>query len=782
MRQQGSDLTKLGLLILLCLPASMAHAQWRPLNPVVGVRQQPQGVLFAMQTGVLQVEVCNDSVIHVVYSPTSSFPAHHHYAVIKTHWRVTPWTMQSTDAEDSLATSRLKVVVTRKDGTIIFRDATGRRLFQDSGRTLTPVEVNGEKTHHAEMFVNLWGSPEAFYGLGQHQAGVWNYRGEVVDLSQDNANIAVPMFLSSNGYGLFWNNPSRSCFNNRFPQSLYISSEVADTIDYYFLYGPEYDRIIAAYRELTGASPLFGRWAYGFWQCKNRYQSQAELLGVAHKYRDLHIPVDNIVQDWFWWKIMGEPVFNKNYPDPKGMIDDLHRNHFHLMLSVWPYFRPGSRVYQEMDERGFFIDRTKVAGFHPAGQALYDAFNPQARAFYWQLMNKALFSIGVDAWWLDTTEPETEGQEENVLVHNQVAIGSGARYANLYPLMTTTAVYKGQRAASDRKRVFILSRSAFAGSQRNAAAVWSGDINSDWITFKRQIPAGLNYSVSGLPYWTTDIGGFVDGNPDDPAYRELFVRWFEFGAFCPIFRVHGGRSTNQNELWSYGPEAQQILSSYDRLRYRLMPYIYSVAWKTTSGGYTPMRPLVMDFLDDTRARNIGDQFLFGPAILVNPVTAPGATERHVYLPKSKWFDFWTGTPTNGGRALDAPAPLDRMPLFVRAGSIIPLGPDVEYAAEKPADPIELRVYRGADADFLLYEDENDTYDYEKDSYATIAFHWDDGHRTLTIGERNGSFPGMLENRTFRIVFVGEGHGAGIAPTSQPDKVVEYSGSQVTITP
>jgi alpha-D-xyloside xylohydrolase len=782
MRQQRSDFGRLGLFILLCLPVSMAHAQWRPLNPVVGARRQAQGVFFTMQTGVLQIEVCNDSIIHVVYSPTSSFPAHHQYAVIRTHWPVTPWTMQSADAEDSLATSRLKVVVTRKDGTITFRDMTGRRLFQDSRRTLTPVEVNGEKTYHAEMFVNLWGSPEAFYGLGQHQAGVWNYRGEVVDLSQDNANIAVPMFLSSNGYGLFWNNPSRSRFNNRFPQSLYISSEVADTIDYYFLYGPEYDRIIAAYRQLTGAAPLFGKWAYGFWQCKNRYQSQAELLAVAHKYRDLHIPVDNIVQDWFWWNIMGEPVFNEKYPDPKGMIDDLHRNHFHLMLSVWPYFRPGSPVYEEMDKRGFFIDRTKVAGFHPAGQALYDAFNPQARAYYWQLMNKALFSMGVDAWWLDTTEPETEGQEENVLVHNQVAIGSGARYANLYPLMTTTAVYKGQRAASDRKRVFILSRSAFAGSQRNAAAVWSGDINSDWVTFKRQIPAGLNCSVSGLPYWTTDIGGFVDGNPDDPAYRELFVRWFEFGAFCPIFRVHGGRSTNQNELWSYGPEAQQILTSYDGLRYRLMPYIYSLAWKTTSEGYTPMRPLVMDFLNDTRAHNIGDQFLFGPAILVNPVTEPGASERHLYLPKSKWFDFWTGAVMEGGRALDAPAPLERMPLFVRAGSIIPLGPDVQYAAEKPSDPIELRVYRGADGDFLLYEDENDTYDYAKGSYATIAFRWDDARHVLTIGDRKGSFAGMLENRTFCIVLVGEGHGAGIAPTSQPDKVVEYSGRQVTITP
>ena len=782
MRYRRSDLVKLSLFILLLVPATVVRAQWNPLNPIVGVQQQDDGVLFTLQSGVLRIQVCTSSIIRVRYSAMSSFPDRPGYVITKTSWPAPHWDMRSADKGITLTTPLLQVVVSRKDGAIAFSDATGRRLFQDSGRTLTPVEVNGEKTYHAEMFVSLWGSPEAFYGLGQHQAGVWNYRGEAVDISQDNTNIGVPMFLSSNGYGLFWNNPSRSRFNNRFPQSLYISSEVADTVDYYFLYGPEYDRIIAAYRELTGAAPLFGKWAYGFWQCKNRYQSQEELLGVAHKYRELHIPVDNIVQDWFWWNTMGEPVFNKNYPDPKGMIDDLHHNHFHLMISVWPNFRPGSPVYDDMDKRGFFIDRTKVAGFHPAGQALYDAFNPQARSYYWQLMNKALFAIGVDAWWLDTTEPETEGREENVLVHNKVAIGNGARYANLYPLMTTTGVYQGQRGESDRKRVFILSRSAFAGSQRNAAAVWSGDVNSDWVTLKRQIPAGLNYSLSGLPYWTTDIGGVVDGNPDDPAYRELFVRWFEYGTFCPIFRLHGTRSTNQNELWAYGSEAQQILTSFDRLRYRLMPYIYSLAWRTTSEGYTPMRPLVMDFLDDVRARNIADQFMFGPAILVNPVTEPGATARHLYLPKSKWYDFWTGTAAEGGRAIDASAPLDRIPLFVRAGSLVPMGPDVEYAAEKPADPIELRVYLGADGSFLLYEDENDTYDYEKGAFATIAFQWDDAKRTLTIGERKGSFPGMLGNRTFHIVFVGEGHGAGIAPTVQPDKVVHYSGKQVTITP
>jgi alpha-D-xyloside xylohydrolase len=553
-------------------------------------------------------------------------------------------------------------------------------------------------------------------------------------------------------------------------------------MDYYFFYGPDFDRLIADYRELTGTTPLFGKWAYGYWQCKNRYDSQVELLAIAQKYRDLHIPLDNIVQDWFWWNAMGEPVFNKNYPDPKGMIDALHKSNVHLMISVWPYFRPGSSVYDDMDKRGFFIDRTKVQSFHPPGMALYDAFNPDARKYYWSLMNEALFKIGADAWWLDTTEPETEGRETNILVTNKVAIGNGARYANEFPLLTTTAVYEGQREASDKKRVFILSRSAYAGAQRNAVTTWSGDVDPNWETFRRQIPAGLNYSLSGLPYWTTDIGGFVAANPDDPAYRELFVRWFEFGTFCPIFRVHGTRTTNQNELWSYGPDAQKTLVAYDKLRYRLLPYIYSLAWKTTSEGYTIMRPLVMDFREDIRAQNIGDQFLFGPAILVNPITEPGSTARHLYLPAAKWYDFWTGATIQGGRALDAPSPIDRMPLYVRAGSIVPLGPDVEYASEKSANPIEVRVYRGANGAFTLYEDENDTYNYEKGAYSTILFSWDDATHTLTIGDRTGSFPGVLENRAFRVVFVSENHGTGGGLTENADRTVRYSGKKISVMP
>jgi alpha-D-xyloside xylohydrolase len=772
---------RLGVFICL-LHIGLANAQWTPRNPVKGIQQQADGVVLQMGTGTLRVQVCADSIIHVLYSPTSR-PEKRDYAVLKTDWSPVQWNLQNSTEKITLTTARLRVAINRADGSISYSSSDGLSLMTEANRMMRPVEVNDEHTYHAESFITMYGSQEGIYGLGQHQAGIWNYRGESVDISQDNTNISVPFMISSRGYGLFWNNDSRSKFNNRFLHYLYISSDVADIIDYYFFYGPELDKVVADYRQLTGKAPLYGKWAYGFWQSKNRYKTQDELLGIARKYRELQIPVDNIVQDWFWWNRKGEFTFNSNYPDPKRMIDELHQEHFHLMISIWPFFEPGSSEYDYMERQGWFVDKFKFAKppYHADAMAVYDASNPNARQYYWGLIDKHLFDVGVDAWWMDTTEPETEGQEENIQLGHKLHIGSGDRYVNLFPLMTTSAVYQGQREASSQKRVFILSRSAFSGSQRNAVTAWSGDINSDFLSFKRQIPAGLNFALSGLPYWTTDIGGFVTGNPDDPAYRELFVRWFQFGTFCPIFRVHGTRTTNQNELWSYGPEAQQILTAYDTLRYRLMPYIYSLAWQVTKNGYTIMRPLVMDFPGDYKVANIGDQFMFGPAILVNPVTEQGARTLHLYLPLALWYDFWGGHSQQGGAFIEAAAPLDRIPLYVRGGSIVIIGPALQYSAERPADPIEIRIYPGANGDFTLYEDENDNYDYEKGEYATIPLHWDNDARKLTIGDRVGRFPGMLEGRTFRVVFVRQNHGTGQEFTAQPDATIQYGGKEVVVT-
>ena len=765
-----------------------ANAQWNPPNPVTGFTQIADGLEVQQTAGVLRIQVTSSAILHITYGPASGTPEHASDGVLaKRDWPPAQFAVESDDKTITLTTAQVKAVIDRASGALAYKTLAGQTLTTDSYRQLIPADVNGEKTSHAEVFFAIYGSKEGLYGLGQHQAGVWNYRGETVDLSQENTNIAIPLLVSSNGYGIFWNNPSRSRVNNRFIHMLYLSAEVADKVDYYFLAGPEPDSIIAHYRELTGDAPMFGRWAYGFWQCKNRYESQAELEAVAAKYRALHIPVDNIVQDWFWWVTMGEMKWNPKYPDPQGMINDLHDKHFHLMVSIWPYFRPDSKEYDTMDKNGWFVAKTQVGGFHPQGQALYDPTNPAARKYYWDNANTALFQKGalngVDAWWLDTDEPETEGREENILLDHQLALGSGARYANIFPNFHTAGVADGQRAASDKKRVFILSRSAYAGSQRNGVTAWSGDVLSDFVTFQRQISAGLNYAISGMPYWTTDIGGFISGGDlNDPKFRELFVRWFQFGAFSPIFRVHGTRNPSENELWSYGPEAGKILVDYDTLRYRLMPYIYSQAWRVTSERSTIMRPLVMDWRTDARAQNTGDEYLFGPSILVNPVYQQGATSRSVYLPKATWYDFWTGEKLAGEQTIQAAAPLEKLPLYVRAGSILPLGPTMEWTTEKPEDPIELRVYPGTDGDFTLYEDENDNYNYEKGAHATIAMHWNDAAHTLTIGSRQGGFPGMLAKRTFRIVLVQPNHGTGIAMSAKAEKIVNYSGEKISVQP
>lgn len=772
----------LRLLLCLSLLGADAFAQWEAKDPVTTVERQKDGIEFATRSGAhFRLQVLSAGLLHASYSPNGRFAPQPEYVVLPQQWPAVPWQSNDDGKQITLTTARVRATVDRSNGAVAYADAQGTALTSDSKRLMYPTVVNGEHTYRGEMVVAMYGSHEALYGLGQHQAGVWNYRGESVDLSQENTNIAVPLLLSTNGYGIFWNNASRTRFNNRFVHSLYVSSEVADTLDYYFLYGPSFDAIIAAYRQLTGAAPMYARWAYGFWQSKNRYRSQRELLDVAAGYRSRQIPIDNIVQDWFWWKLKGQHQFNENYPDPRGMVEALHRRNLHLMISVWPFFEPGSKEYAAMDQHGWFVDRTKFENppYHHDRMAVYDATSPEARKYYWSLMNQGLFRLGVDAWWLDTTEPETEGQEENILLGHKLAIGSGDRYVNLYPLMTTAAVYEGQRAASDQKRVFILSRSAFAGAQRNAVTAWSGDILEDWLSFKRQIPAGLNYSLSGMPYWTTDIGGFTSGgNVNDASYRELFIRWFEYGAFCPIFRTHGTRTPDTNELWSYGANAERILRQYDRLRYRLMPYHYALAWKTTSESYTPMRPLVMDYREDVQAQNTGDEFLYGPALLVAPVTEPAAATREVYLPRGKWYDFWSGTVIEGGRRLQAQAPLDRMPLFVPAGAILPLGPDEQYASEK-TDPIELRVYRGASGSFTLYEDENDNYHYEKGAHAAIALQWDESAHTLTIGARSGSYPGMPARHTFRVVFVDASKGSGIEATADA-QAVDYSGQAVTV--
>jgi alpha-D-xyloside xylohydrolase len=545
-------------------------------------------------------------------------------------------------------------------------------------------------------------------------------------------------------------------------------SEVGQAIDYYFFYGPDLNRVVSDYRRLTGEAPLFPKWAYGYWQCRERYHSQREILDTAAEFRKRKIPVDALVQDWQYWGKYGWNAMKfdeDQYPHPKEMLDQLHANDLHMMISIWSKFGEDTDVYKRMRAQSLLIP----------GEPWTDFFNPAAQSAFWLGLKNGIFADGMDSWWMDASEPEFD-----VLKNKETFLGSGNSVRNAYPLYVTKAIYEGQRATTDRKRVVILTRSAFAGQQRNAAASWSGDISANWITLRRQISAGLSFSMSGMPYWTTDIGGFF--RPEDQytsqAYRELLIRWFQYGAFCPIFRVHGYKSNA--ELWNYGPQVEHVLTQYDELRYRLLPYIYSAAWDVTHSVETLMRALPLEFSSDPGAREVSDQFLFGPSLLINPITTEGATQRALYLPAGNdWIDFWTGRRVSGGQTVTAEAPLDRIPIYAKAGSILPFGPSAESAAAKP-DPIDLRIYAGADGDFTLYEDEGDNYDYEHGSYSVIPIHWDDKAEKLTIGRGRGSFPGMLEHRVFRVVRVAASRGVGITPTSNFDATVQFEGKAVSV--
>ena len=754
-------------------------------DSIVSYARNPDGVDLKTQRGTLSVRLCTESMAHIVFGPPRSTD-HPHPWIAGNNWPHVAFQVEEDAARSIvISTSRIRIIVERDSGALIFRDVRGNLLVRESAsptpRDLKPALVDGENTFHVSAYFDL-AEDESLYGLGQHQSGLLNQRGTDLLLMQDNTNISIPFLLSSRGYGLLWNSASLGRYENHFQPKLALRAEVADAVDYYFAYGPEFDRIISAYRTLTGPAQMLPLWAYGFWQSRFQYHTQQEMLDVASRYRELKIPLDNLVLDFDWMVRMGSHQFTSNFPDPAGMFRLLHDLRVHTMISVWPLFTPPSANFDEMLRNNYFVTggRTQVPSYYPASR-LFDAFNGAARETFWRQMKTSLLDKGVEAWWLDSSEPlDFYGEEQGPMLEDaHTALGSGTRYANMYPLTETQAVYEGQRAATDERRVFILTRSGFLGQQRYAAASWSGDVAPTFDSMRRQIPAGLNYSLSGLPYWTTDIGGFLGGDPDDPAYQEVFVRWFEYGTFCPIFRTHGARSAN--ELWSYGRRAQTILTEYDELRYRLLPYIYSLAWRTTSEGYTPMRALVMDFPGDRRALDVANEFMFGPAFMVNPVTEAGAATRSVYLPAgASWYDFWTGAALRGGQPVNASAPLEILPLYVRAGSIIPMGPELQYTSEKPADPIELRIYRGADGKFTLYEDDGETYAYEKREYATILFTWEDASQTLSIGARASSFPGMLKEHTFNVVLVGKGHGIGERVAATTDREVRYRGEAVTV--
>jgi alpha-D-xyloside xylohydrolase len=748
---------------------------------VASVHQDADGITLQMQPGTLKLRVFSPRVVEVVYAPGNSLPQTKSLSVISQPAH-TKWKLAESKDEISLATDELIVHVNRSTGAVTFCDKTGKTILAEKssgGKTLTPAHVGNIDTLRSRQ-VFEFPADEAIYGLGQHPDAPMNYRGAKLHLQQENRIVAVPVLVSSRGYGVLWDNPAVTDVDAGATDkaSLSWTSEAADAIDYYFIYGPELDGVIASYRELTGAAPMFAKWTWGFWQCREHYETQQELLGVVAGYRQRHIPLDGIIQDWQYWPNggWGSHAFDTNrYPDATAMTKQVHDENAHIIISIWARFDLGLTNLAELEKAGAAYPPVYQNVYPRGAGKWYDPFNPDGRRLYWKFLSQDLFARGFDGWWMDASEAELGGHWGEMR-NLATGAGPGAKVFNAYPLEHTTGVYQGQRAESSDKRVFILTRSAYAGQQRNAAVTWSGDTSGEWSIFQKQIPAGLNFVATGIPYWNTDIGAFFGGDPADDNYRELFTRWFQFGTFCPMFRVHGtGKS---KEVWRFGTES--ILTNYISLRYHLLPYIYSDAWRVTSANDTMMRPLIMDFRADTNVFNIPDQFMFGPAFMACPVTHRGDTNRSVYLPAgATWFDFWTGEKLSGGQRLATASPIQTMPLFVRAGSIIPYGPAIEYAAQS-SDPIELRVYRGTNGRFTLYEDEGDNYNYEKGVYATIPLKWDEARQTLTIGRRAGKFPGMLKERTFRIVFVSPGHGAGVATEEQPDTIIHYTGKAVDV--
>ena len=747
----------------------------------------PTGVTFNLSAGKMKLQVCREDIVRVAYTTANALPAKTSLSVSNTWQTPIPFCVSEAAGTVTITTARMKAKVNSMTGLVTYTDLSDAVILAEDSKSLTPATVEGTSTNKV---VTAFKSPsdEALFGLGQHQESVVNYKGKNQRLSNSNTQIAMPVLVSNKGYGVFWDNYSISDFaggdtNNT---KYRYTSEAGDLVDYYFFYGPSIDHVVSLYRTTTGAAPMFPKWSYGLFQSKDHYASTADLMAVKNGYRDNDIPVDSIVQDWDYWDpyAWGSHFMEESrYPDPAALVTQMHTANIHLMISVWPLYQQVGTA-KKAGEGDNYDALNAINALLPTSGThhFYDPFNAAARTLvYQQTYDRLLGKYGWDAIWADNTEPQAYPDPVNV--HSATtAAGKGALVINAYPLEHNRALYEGWRKVGpEGKRVYILTRSAFAGQQRFAAGVWSGDINSDFGTYVKQVPAGLSYGLSGMPYWTTDIGGYFGGsvNWSSAASNELFTRWFQFGAFCPTFRIHGqGARELYNNVWSTSTKAN--LLAVDSLRYRLMPYIYSLASMVTRDGYTMMRHLLFDYPSDAQVYGIVDQFMFGPAFLVNPVTAAGATTRSVYFPAGTWYDFWSGATSSGGSKRSVDAPLTHLPLFVRAGSIVPMGPNIQYATQS-ADPLEIRVYGGKDASFTLYEDAGDTYDYEKGQFSQIPLTWDDSKKTLTIGARTGTFPGMKMSRTFNVVFVAEGHGVGGEVSAAPDQVIAYDGTQAVAT-
>ena len=731
------------------------------------------------------------------------------------------------------------LVVTAKPGDVIVKqngqtwqsseltvrqDAKGNLTFLTSKGKVLLKEKSCDVSDTRQTFT--LDKDEAVYGLGTIQNGLLNRRGEHKRMEQSNLEDFQNVLQSVKGWGIYWENYSPTQFDDD-ANGMSFNSEVGEGIDYYFMYGGSADGVIAQMRWLTGDVPMFPLWTYGFWQSKERYKTAAETESIVDQYRALQVPLDGIIQDWqYWgsnylWNAMD--FLSEDFATGPQLINNVHQKHAHFMISIWASFGPMTQQFRELDKQGLLMpfETWPQSGIshvwppmkdYPSGVKVYDAFSPVARDIYWKYLKK-LFDYGVDAWWMDSTDPDCFYPTDADYAH-KVYGGTWRSLRNAFPLETVRGVYEKQRAVSEAKRLFIMTRSSYAGQQHYGSNMWSGDVASSWEMLRNQVPAGLSYSLTGNPNFNTDIGGFFCNSyntrgpgsaPQNPQFQELYVRWMQYGLFCPVFRSHGADAPR--EIWQFGKKGEPVYDAIEkqiRLRYRLIPYLYSTAWQVTSNNDSYLRPLFSDFAADKRVWNMGDEFMFGRSILAAPILDPQYTEEKIiredamtgwnrekvknegvksekldwtevktatkYLPKgAQWYDFWTNKLYKGGQTVTLETTLDRVPMFVRAGSILPLGPEMQYVGEKAWDNLELRVYPGADGSFTLYEDEGDNYNYERGVYSTITFVWNDKARTLTIGSRQGEYPGMLTSRQFTVIL----------PDGQ-SQTVDYQGTETTV--
>ena len=957
----------LTLFLALGLSASAAGVK-RSGNFVTVSVEQPE----ANGAQLVRLQVVNDNIIRVQSTAEKAFPKKHKSLMIVDQKAKPQFSVKEEGGKVIVSAKNVRAEVEKKSGRVVFFDAQGKQLLKETaqqGKTFerftVPEREIGvgtltEQERNAWTWHMQFDSPadEAFYGLGQHQAEDFNYKGINEELYQYNTKVSIPFVISNKNYGLLWDsysycrwgNPNDyqqlhraftiynkggnkgsltgtyvdargkklvrkedsiyfensetignlpkgfklqgakvvyegflqapQSYNYRFilyyagyirvfiggrevvaerwrtawnpnswkftcdlvkgkktpiriewepdggesycglraavPQSdevqnrLSVWSEMARDMDYYFIAGNNFDEIISGYRTLTGKAQIMPKWVLGFWQSRERYKSSADIEQTLSEFRKRKVPVDNIVQDWNYWKLdsWGDHKFESSrFPNPQAMLDSVHAMGGRFMISVWPKFYCTVDNYKALDKKGWIYQQAVKDSIHDwLGYmgSFYDAYDAGARKLFWKQMNERLYSkykFGIDAWWMDASEPNVRDCTPmwyRKALSGPTALGSSTEYFNAYSIVNADAIYNGQRSVNPNQRVFLLTRSGFAGEQRYSTATWSGDIGTRWEDMRAQMTAGLNYCMAGIPFWGMDQGGFSVENryvkaqqifdetgeetEDLKEWRELQTRWNQFGCFIPLYRAHG--QWPLREVWNIAPDnhpAYKTIVWYDKLRYRMMPYLYSIAAWAHLKDYTLMRGLVMDFNGDKNVENIPDQWMFGPSFMACPVGYYGARSREVYFPQQRgWYDLYTGKYIAGGQTLEVEAPYERIPVFVPEGSIIPFGPEIQWSDEKPAELINLYVYEGKDAEFLLYEDEGTNYNYEKGKYATINITYSESSKTLTIGARKGSFNGMLQNRRFNVVTISKNHAQALNLENPQGKMIEYNGAEVKV--